>query len=354
MKKLPISKFDLGMIIAFVVIGLLGGGAWYYFSNQLSSAQSDVRAASDKFNQYSSYQGPSEKILVTHGNQKTLQENIDLLKSQLAPLIQGKLISKENKLYSIDKLDPVTWKHNLDDKVRELTASANVRSVKLPPNFYFTFANYLNANPNEDETEVLSKQMLGVEQISNILINAPVQKIIDIQRTYEENSKSGGGGSAPASGAPSAGGRLGGFSYLSEGGAYRVYPFAFEVETTSAGFRKLMNDLIQSPYIFVVREVTVQNTHLTSPQPADLDKIAGTANPNMTMSDPGQVAATVSTKGPQYLFGNSPLHVKIQVDLIEWLAPAPVISSSDKSDAATGSNPASASAEKPDTKPGAN
>ena len=45
MKKLPISKFDLVMIIVFVVIGLLGGGAWYYLSQQLTQAQQDVTEA---------------------------------------------------------------------------------------------------------------------------------------------------------------------------------------------------------------------------------------------------------------------------------------------------------------------
>ena len=338
MKKLPISMFDLGIIIAFVVIGLLGAGGWYYFSGQLATAQGDVNAAHEQFDKYSSVQSATDKILVSHGNQKTLQGNIDLIKGQLTPLIQGKLMPKENKLYSIEKVDPVTWKHNLDDKVRELTAAAGTHGVKLPPNFYFTFANYLNANPNEDQTEVLSKQMLAIDQLSNILINAPVQSIIDLQRTFEEESKNGGGGgggggSSSSGGPTTAGTKLGGYSYLSEGGAYRVYPFAFEVETTTTGFRKLMDELIQSPYIFVVRAVTVQSTHPSSPHPADLDKMAGSNDVNMTMADPGHVAATVSTKGPQYLFGNSTLHVKVRVDLIEWLAPAPV--ASDKADTST-------------------
>ena len=345
MKKLPISKFDLGIIIAFVVIGLMGGGAWYYFSGQLAQAQQDVAAADKLFNDNSSYQPPgaSQTILVSNGNQRALQDNINLLKSQLAPLIQTKLMAKENKLYSIDKLDPVTWKHNLDDKVKELTAAASVHGVKLPANFYFTFADYLNANPNENQTEILSKQLLAIDLLSNILFNAPVQSITDLQRTYEEDSKGGGGAAAPETGASAAGGRLGGLSYLSEGGAYRVYPYAFEVETTTTGFHKIMNDLVQSPYIFVVRDVKVLNTHPNSPTPAELDKMAGTAAPSMTLSDPGTVAAATSTKGPQYLFGNSTLHVKVRVDLIEWLTPPPIVAgkadaAADKPAATTGAN----------------
>ena len=51
MKKLPISKFDLGIIIAFVVIGLLGGGAWYYLSANLAAAQQKVSEEKAKFAQ---------------------------------------------------------------------------------------------------------------------------------------------------------------------------------------------------------------------------------------------------------------------------------------------------------------
>jgi hypothetical protein len=319
MKKLPLSKFDLGMIIAFVVIGLLGGGAWYYLSGQLQDATDNATAAKKQFDTFSSYKGASQSILVTKGNEKILQNNIDMLKGQLDPLI-AKLKSKENKLYSIEKKDPVAWKHNLDDKVRELTAAAGVHSVKLPPNYYFTFSNYLNQNPADDQTEVLSKQLLAIEQLTDIMINAPVRSILDIQRTFEEDSKSAPmPGSSPAPGA----GRLGGSSYMSEAGAYRVYPFAIEFETSSNGFRKVMDDLIKSPYIFVVRTVSVVNEQTTSPVPGDLDKWAGSNDITPTTSDPGTVGATVSTKSPMYLFGNATLHVKVRVDLIEWLAPAP-------------------------------
>ncbi len=320
MKKLNLSKFDLGMIIAFVVVGLLGGSAWYfYFSGQLTLAQQGVTDAKAKYDQSSVYSAATEKILVNRQNQKILQNNIDLLRGQLVPLIESKLMAKQNKLYSIEKKDPVAWKHNLDDKVRELTAAAGVHSVKLPPNFYFTFANYLNQNPADDQTEVLSKQLLAVELLTNILTNAPVRSILDIQRTFEEDAHSsgGGGGGTPAPG------RLNGFSYVAPQDAYRGYPFELEFETTTEGFRKVMNDLIQSPYIFVVRNLSVQNVQSTSPVPGDLEKLVGPTDNSVTDRPPGEAAATVSTKGPQYLFGNSTLHVRLRVDLIEWLAPAP-------------------------------
>jgi hypothetical protein len=322
MKKLPISKFDLGIIIAFVVIGLLGGGAWYYLSDQLTAAQQSVASAKAEFDRYSSYKASAQEILVSRPNQNILQNNIDLLKGQLVPLIKTKLKTKENKLYSIDKKDPVAWKHNLDDKVRELTAAAGVHSVTIPKGFYFTFSRYLNQNPSDDQTEVLSKQMLAIEQIATILINAPVRNIMSIKRSYEEEPRSSGGGGLP--GGAETGDRLGSNSYMATGNAYRVYPYELEFETNTTGFRKVINAFIQSPYIFVVRTVAVQNEQSTSPGPSTLETMVGPAGDNsVTEQAPGVVAATVSTKGPQYLFGNATLHVKIRLDLIEWLTPPP-------------------------------
>jgi hypothetical protein len=66
--------------------------------------------------------------------------------------------------------------------------------------------------------------------------------------------------------------------------------------------------------------VQVQNQSLQSPKIADLDKMAGTsaASTSVIDSSPGQVAATQSTVGPQFLFGDEILHVRARIDLIEW------------------------------------
>ena len=269
------------------------------------------------------YQAATQKILVSQGNQKILQNNIELLKGQLVPLINNKLMSKENKLYSIEKRDPVAWKHNLDDKVRDLTAAAGVHSVKLPPNFYFTFANYLNQHPSDDQTEVLSKQLLAVELLTNILINAPVQSIIDIQRTNEEDAHASGARRAVVqAGVPD---RLGGFSGLADGGAYRVYPCEIEFEATEEGFRKVMNELIQSPYIFVIRTV-ISPFKMHNPFPPRRVSLIKWSGPRITPSPRGLRARSPPPSPPRarsICFGNSTLHVKMRVDLIEWLTPAP-------------------------------
>ena len=319
MKKLKLSGFDLGMVIAFVVTTLLGVGAWWYFSSALQFAVDDpvngVTAAKASFDKYSS--NPQFHVVVSASNLKTLQENIDLIKTQLLPVIQTEFRSKDNKLTLIDKVDPVTWKHSLDDEVRRLNAAAKSRNVGVPPNFYFGFSRYLSENPGDDQTVVLTKQLLGIEQIANILIGAQVRDILAIRRTYEEDPRGG-------STIMTEGDHLSGTS--TRAGAYTTYPFEVDFDTTTENLRPVINSLIQSPYVFVVRSISVKNSNGASPAISVLDQMAGTPPSSVVDTSPGEVAATTSTKGPQYLFGNETLAVSLRVDMIEWTADVSAIS----------------------------
>jgi hypothetical protein len=313
MKKLNLSKFDLGVIIAAVVIALLGGGAWWYLSGSLQAAVADASQAKADFDKYST----KNDIVVDPSNVKVLQANIDLLKAQLDPLIHAKLQPKENKLGSIEKEDPVAWKHDLDNEVESLKSAAEVHLVTLPPNFYFGFSRYRGQNPNDEQTAVLSKQLKGVEQLATILINSPVRDIEAIKRTYEEDPNPGAGYPSIPSSDPD---RLAGYSLNAPGNAYTAYPFEADFETSPENLRAIINNLVQSPYLFVIRTLAIENSSLTSPKVTDLDSMAGPPPASVTDTAPGEVAATTSTKGPQFLFGNATLKVKARIDMIEWEA----------------------------------
>lgn len=308
MKKL--SRFDIGMIIAFTVVALLGGGAWYYLSGQLATALQKVDDAKRDFDKYSSKQD----YLPTTNNVKTLQENIDLLKAQLDPLVQSKLQNKDSKLAEVKQEEALAWKRDMDAEVARLTAAAKSHGVTIPPEFHFGFSRYLKADPDASKTIGLTKQMIAIGQISDICINSPVKAIYAIKRTYDEGGgeKESGGGQGKVTEA------LGGHVVEAEGGVYTAYPLEFEIEATTDSLRRVLNDLLKSPYVFVVRSIVIQNSKLTSPQIGDLDKMVGTPGPSVVDSSPGEVAASKSTQGPQYLFGGETLHIKMRIDMIEW------------------------------------
>jgi hypothetical protein len=313
MKK--ISGFDLAMIIAAGIVAVLGGGAWWYLSGQLAAAQADVSAAASDFDQYSI----KAAYLPTASNKKVLQDNIDRMKGVLDPLVHGKLQSADNKIIAVTKQDPLAWKHDLDDRVGRLDSEAKVHGVAVPPKFYYGFSRYIDTNPGDEKTIALTKQLWGIEQIADILIDAPVKGIQTIRRTYDEDDSSG---NAFNSGGPKSDkDYLPGHSSNGDGGIYAVYPFEVEFEATTDGLRKVVDDLVKSPYVFVIRSVAIQNSKLTSPQISDLDKMAPPPPQSSSVTDfsPGAVAASAkSTQGPQFLFGGETLHIKLKIDMIEW------------------------------------
>jgi hypothetical protein len=233
-------------------------------------------------------------------------------------VIDSYLLSKKNGLGAISREDSVAWKHDLDEDVKTLTTDAKAHAITLPPNFYFGFSRYLTESPNDEVTAVLSKQRTAIKTISEILINSKVDAISKVRRTYEEDPHAVN--AAPSSGDRGAGDQLGGYAVAVPGGAYKAYPFEFDFDTTAESFRPVMNEIIKSPYVFIVRWVEIHNDKLASPGTSDLDRMAQVTPgaPSVVDSPPGAVAASAPAVGPQYLFGDSVLHVTMRVDLIEW------------------------------------
>jgi len=317
MKQL--SKFDIGMIIAFVVVAVLGIAGWWYLSGELQTAQGEAQAAAGQFDTYSK----KEVYLPTKGNLTTLKSNISIMTAQLDPLVNSTLQAPKNALGGIQQLDTVAWKHSLDDEVSRLNAAAKTHGISVPDGFYYGFSRYLNTNPNQDATTVLERQQLAIGAISEILINAPVRSIVTVQRTYEEDAESTSASGSSTRGAPNSS-QLAGHSFESPGDVYTAYPFQFEFDTDTESLRAVVNALMKADYVFVIRSVMVQNQKLASPKTGDLPQMAGANSSDATSiinSSPGAVAATAPptpTVGLQYLFGDEALHVRLRVDLIDW------------------------------------
>ena len=308
------------MIIVFVVIGLLGGGAWWYLSGELSDAQSAASTASGNYHTYA-----TKGYFPTPTNQKTLTNNTDALGSQLDPVVKTIFQSPDSKLTSVKGSNPVDWKHALDTTVADLNSQAKLHGVQVPATFYYGFSRYQGVQPTDEATTVLSKQLLAVQQIAGLLINAPVKAIRSVKRTYSEDPAPADSSNAIRTDSPDL---LPGSALDAPGGIYTAYPFEIDFDVTTEGLHSFIEGVMKSPYVFVIRSLTIQNSNPNSPRVTDLDKIAGTNNQPSIIDTPGATAAAQSTAAPQFLFGSEYLHVLVRIDLIEWHgiasgAPAP-------------------------------
>ncbi|HEX4141449.1 MAG TPA: Amuc_1100 family pilus-like protein [Candidatus Methylacidiphilales bacterium] len=314
--KVQLSKFDIGMIIAFVVVGLLGAVAWWVLSGQLQSAQAACAQVAGDYNSYATSKG----IIVSPANAKALGANSTLLQAQLDPVISSYLLAKGNDLANVRGEDPVAWKHDLDDDVRTLATEAKAQGIGLPEHFYFGFTRYVTESPGDAATEVLTKQRKAIKTIMEILINAPVKSIGKVRRTYEEDPHSATS-SANLGEQRTEGDQIGGYAVVPPDSTYTAYPFEIEFDASPEALRPILDGLIKSPYLFVLRTIEVHNEQLDSPKVDSLAQMAGgSGTPSVISSEPGAVAASTPTVGPQYLFGYAPLHVKMRVDMIEWSA----------------------------------
>ena len=318
-----LSRFDIGMIIAFVVVALLGAAGWWWLSGELQTAMADANAAASDFSKYSE----KEVFLPTKNNVKILQSNIDVMTGELDPIVAKRLQGPNNGLKGVHQVDTVDWKHDLDEDVSRLNASAATHGIIVPKNFYYGFSRYLSVNPAEEATAVLKRQEIAITALSNILIQAPVKAIISVKRTAEEDPEQTGSPSFTAgSNGTASSDILPGHSVDAPGDVYTTYPLEVEFDTDSESFHNVINKLMQSDYVFVLRSVLVQNSRIDSPQQRDLDALAGVtdatpaAGPSI-LGSPGAVgAATPATPtiGLQYLFGDETLHVRLMVDLVDW------------------------------------
>jgi hypothetical protein len=306
--KFQLSKFDIGMIIAFAVVGLLGAAAWYFLSGQLATAQAACGQVKGDYDMNATAKG----IIVSPANSKALQANSDLLQAQLDPVISANLLAKGNDLADVRAMDPVGWKKELDDDIKTLTSDAKGHSIALPEHFYFGFSRYQTESPGDAATLGLTKQRRAIKAIAEILISAPVKSILKVQRSYEEDAHGGAGGEHAE------GDQISGSAVVVPD-TYTAYPFEIEFEASPEALRPVLDGLLKSPYLFVLRSIEVHNGQLDSPKLDDLPKMAGgNGTPPVISSDPGAVAQSTPTVGPQKLFGYAPLHVKMRVDMIEW------------------------------------
>jgi hypothetical protein len=309
--KIQLSKFDIAMIIAFVSVGLIGAAAWYYLSGALADAQAKCAVVAKDYNACSATKG----IIVSLANNKALAANNDLLQTQLDPLIGTYLLAKDNDLDKVQGEDPVAWKHDLDDDVKTLTSEAKNHSIPVPERFYYGFSRYLTESPGDAATGVLTKQRKAIKAIVEILIDSQVNSIKKVQRSYEEDPH--GGGTTNGGGGRAEGDQIDGFA-VAVPNTYTAYPFAVEFEASPESLRPILDGLIKSPYVFIVRSIEVHNAQLDSPRVDSLAQMAGGNPGSVIASAPGGVAANAPTLGPQFLFGYGPLRVRMRIDMIEW------------------------------------
>jgi hypothetical protein len=229
-------------------------------------------------------------------------QNIQIIKQdrgQIDALYSNLLTAvSQNQMQTQEVIRPVGFLQLMASKFARLRQSADAAGVKLPDGFAFGFSRYAGSPPtlparnlsDEEAKPVLgqlTKQLLAIEKLSELLIESRVDEISQIQRAEVEPGAPG----PDALNVP--------ISNDSEG-LYQTLPFGFRFTATPTALRTFLNKLSQSEWFFAVRYVQVTG---------ELPSGGATDQPGA-----GGPAAAGSAGGPR----RGLLHVDARIDLVEF------------------------------------
>lgn len=311
MTALP--KHLIGAIVAFVVVGLLGGGAWFWTSSQLDQA---IQSRSEVMQQLSAL--TAKGIFPSAANLKTLKDNQEqaaALGATMEPALAAGASALAPYIGPDGKgLGPDAWKQLLIEKREELKKQAESAKVQVADDFYFGFKRYRLASPPAAATRELGVQLAGIEAISRVLIEARIHSLAEIRRVMVEEV-----GGTP--GMASTEEALAAVVAEGPGGLYRVYPFEVRLQASASSLQKMVNLFSAQKQFFIIRSLSLENQKTGVPRRSEILAQAGLGNADPGGPEPSRAAAPARLMIP--VLGQELLNVRLRVDLILWEAPAP-------------------------------
>jgi len=215
------------------------------------------------------------------------RDALDHRNKVLERLISGKSI----EIGEVAGLTPVEFSKRKDKVIEELRSAVRTHGVLLPEGFSFGFGRYNDVLPCKDLPQPrcnhllrqMLRQLVVVEQLTQLMISSGVQEIYHIKRSDPEP-----GGSENAE-------SLGVAVKEDPNASYHAMPFELQFSCGTEQLRTFLNNLAQAERLFTTRLLTV-NSALQSVGSA-------TKNGNPSKKDEG-----------------SQLSVTIRVDLVEFPA----------------------------------
>jgi len=304
-----LSKFEITMISAFVVVLGLGIAGWWYTGTMQEEANQRMQSANSQLNMLQTGRFTPDARVV-----QQLDEKIKLVDETLTPIEQGVLQPEEDVLASVQSMNPTVWKdETLSTAVQRMAALARSKNIKLPTDqYYFGFDRYIRTTPQQKDIVNLTKQLIGIETAFGLLADAGgVREVLAIRRSNDEDGRidhSAAGMAAPGfssrSGSSSSGSdRLNLNIELPYNGLYEVLPLEFEFKSEPESVRGFLNRLAQSKLIYVVRSVSITTNTQQSPRLSEIMK----------------KYESMEKKRNQIVFGAEQVVAKVRFDLVDWL-----------------------------------
>lgn len=295
MKKVPVYIIVTAVLLVAIVVAGLYGRHWLDgkiagLREEQSRASLSIAALEKK-----TYSPTEQNLKLLKDSAAALNELTDNFKEELESrdrVFDAVRVTAEDK--SQRGLDPDAWKKMFGNIRDRLTKEAADAKVKIPQDYDFSFSAYRLSLPAERLTLPLGIQLLGVEQLGNILIGAKVQGITAIRRVDPDGAAK-----------DLSGGDLFGASILEgPGRLYKLYPFSLSFVCSPAAFNEVVNRINAAEPVFIIRDIVVENEKQTIPSASQVKST---------------VAGGGADKAPKLVYtvlGQEYIQVNMRVDLL--------------------------------------
>ena len=238
------------------------------------------------------------------------KENIELLKQDRVNIQQLYNDMRESAthppLHGPELIRDVDFRKFQEATVNRLAKAAAAQGIRAPEMFGFSRydANFPCRNPRATDDEcrrllaILSKQLVTVEKIVNLMITNKVEEILAIRRTEVEPGEI----SADALNVP---------ININSNSLYQTYPFELQFVCDTPVLRDLLNGLMKTDGLFVVRALKIDSTAVKL-KSLDMPGTSEPATPNT--AKPAEPTGEVRTRR---------LNVTLRLDLVEFTMAPP-------------------------------
>jgi LAS superfamily LD-carboxypeptidase LdcB len=258
---------------------------------------------------------PEEANLVKYNQQKAAY-------GEAVTQFQTKLASMEPP--PADKpLSPSDFQNRLRESVRDIGRSAQQVGVALPEGFYMGFEQYRESLPDTAATPLLTSQIDAIEQMVRILIKRRVDRINFIKRAALEQE---GSAALTAASAAPPNPAMAKATAAAAPELITRHPIEISFAAAPSAFREALNEIVESPRLFVVRALQVKNQVDKGPvRGAGLDANAAAGTPGApTQPTTDASGQPLPEKGPpplRYIAGQEKVDVLAYIELTKVAPP---------------------------------
>jgi hypothetical protein len=295
--KVSLTKFDIGVIVAALLLAGGGVGAYFWATDQITETRTQLETDQRKLGDL---QG--RRYLPVKENLDNLKDS-NVASESLVKSLSEEIKSGQNSLSDVREMNPVDFKNKLDASIKKMRLTAQTSHVELMTGFHFSFGRYVQSNPSQASTVMLGKQLLAIEQLMEDLLASGPVKVIALRRSFDEDS----GPPPPNGGNEAESLRL--KSTVASGGLYRTYPFEVEFEGSPSSLREYLLKIARNPMLFMTRSVQVLN----------LDPVARRREELKKDDLPSVDGAPAPKQPPRTIQGFEKIRAKVRVDWIEWI-----------------------------------